>query len=80
MLNQSRSRRFYAELSKFIFSVKSIKNGILSNFFAHFFFDLLSLTILSGLVFLLVEYKIDNMIDEMNITILRDLFMFKIIL
>ena len=64
---QSRSRRFYAELSKFIFSGKSIKNGILSNFFDHFFFDLLSLTILSGLFFLLVEYKIDKMIDEMNI-------------
>ena len=32
-----------------------------------FFFDLLPLTILSGLVFLLVEYKIDKMIDEMNI-------------
>ena len=31
------------------------------------FFNLLSLTILSGLVFLLVEYKIDKMIDEMNI-------------
>ena len=50
ILNKSRSRRFYAELSKFIFSVKNIKNGILSNFFDHFFY-LLSLAILSGLVF-----------------------------
>ena len=53
-------------LSSF-FQLKALKNGILSNFFDHFFFDLLSLTILSGLVFLLVEYKIDKMIDEMNI-------------
>ena len=49
--NQSRSRRFYAELSKFIFSVKSIKKMAFSVVFLIIFFYLLSLTILSGLVF-----------------------------
>ena len=67
ILIQSRSRRFYAELSKFIFSVKSIKNGTLSNFFDHFFFRFTSINNTFRIGFLLVEYEIDKMIDEMNI-------------
>ena len=66
ILNQSKSRRFDAELSKFIFSVKSIKKGILSNFFWSFF-SIYFYYNTFRIGFLLVEYKIDKMIDEMNI-------------
>ena len=67
ILNQSRSRRFYAELSKFIFSVKSIKIWHTQKFFLIIFFRFTFINNTFRIGFLLVEYKIDKKIDEMNI-------------
>ena len=51
ILNQSRSRRFYAKLSKFIYSVESINKWHTHVNFLIIFFDLFSLAILSELAF-----------------------------
>ena len=65
ILNQSRSRRFYANLSKFFYSVKSINKWHTQYIFWAIFLVLFSLAIIG---FSLVDNKSDNInFQEMHI-------------
>ena len=67
ILSQSRLRRFYAKLSKFIYSVKSINKWLSINFFEQFF-GFIFISNIFRIGFSLVDYKSDNIdFHEMNI-------------